>query len=127
MFQQALLIENHFKPNIAIREWASGNGCSLTCMGNGIEALLWLGKGNLPDLIFAEAEMGLIPAYQFVQYIKSSGFYQDIPVIAFGNEYQQKELAAMMQSGAADFLIVPFSDFAVEKKVQILQASSKAS
>jgi CheY-like chemotaxis protein len=120
MQKQILLIENGSKPNLEIREWASNLDFQLILMGNGIEALLWLGKGNIPDLIFAEEEMGLMPGHQFVQYLKSSGFFNEIPIIAFGSPDRHEQIASMMQSGAIDYLIRPFLQTDLDKKLNRL-------
>jgi CheY-like chemotaxis protein len=53
--------------------------------------------------------MGLMPGIQFVQYLKASGFFSEIPIIAFGNPQKHEGLAAMMQAGANDYLIRPVS------------------
>jgi len=116
MQKQILLIENGSKPNLEIREWASNLDFQLVLMGNGIEALLWLGKGNIPDLIFAEEEMGIMPGHQFVQYLKASGFFNEIPIIAFGSPQRHEQIASMMQSGALDYLIRPFLQAELDKK-----------
>lgn len=118
MEKLVLIVENGSQPGQEIRDWAFRNPIVPVFMGNGIEALLWLGKGNLPDLILAEAEMGLMPATQFVQYLKASGFFQDIPVLAFGNPSRHEIIAGMMQAGAADYLIRPFGVEELRKAIQ---------
>jgi CheY-like chemotaxis protein len=105
MEKQILIVENGAKPASDIRDWVFRNPVIPVFVGNGIEALLWLGKGNIPDLIFAEVEMGLMPGIQFVQYLKASGFFNEIPIIAFGNPNKHEGLAAMMQAGANDYLV----------------------
>lgn len=118
MEKLVLIVENGSQPGQEIRDWAFRNPIVPVFMGNGIEALLWLGKGNLPDLILAEAEMGLMPATQFVQYLKASGFFQDIPVLAFGNPSRHEIIAGMMQAGAADYLLRPFGVEELRKAIQ---------
>jgi CheY-like chemotaxis protein len=125
MQKQILLVENGSKPNLEIREWASKLDIQIVVMGNGIEALLWLGKGHIPDLIFAEEEMGLMPGHQFVQYLKASGFFNEIPVVAFGNPDRHEQLAAMLQAGAVQHLVKPFSQSDLDKKILGLVARSQ--
>jgi len=120
MEKQILLIEKSSRPNLEIREWASKFDFQLVLMGNGIEALLWLGKGNIPDFIFAEEEMGLMPGHQFIQYLKASGFFNDIPIIAIGNPDRHEQLASMMQSGALDYFIKPISSELLTQKLNKL-------
>lgn len=118
MEKLVLIVENGAHPGQEIRDWAFRNPIVPVFMGNGIEALLWLGKGNLPDLILAEAEMGLMPPVQFVQYLKASGFFQDIPVLAYGNPDKHEIIAGMMQAGAADYLLRPFGVEELKKSIQ---------
>jgi len=120
MEKQVLLIEKSSRPNLEIREWASKFDFQLILMDNGIEALLWLGKGNIPDFIFAEEEMGLMPGHQFIQYLKASGFFNDIPIIAIGNPDRHEQLASMMQSGALDYVIRPISSELLTQKLNKL-------
>jgi len=120
MQKQILLIENCSRPNLEIREWASKLDIQLVLVGNGIEALIWLGKGNIPDLIFAEEEMGLMPGHQFIQYLKASGFFNEIPIVAFGSPERHVQLASMMQAGAKDYLIRPILSSDLEKCFSIL-------
>jgi CheY-like chemotaxis protein len=54
--------------------------------------------------------MGLMPGIQFVQYLKASGFFNEIPIIAFGNPQKHGGLAAMMQAGANDYLVRPVTE-----------------
>jgi CheY-like chemotaxis protein len=125
MEKQILLIEKSSRPNLEIREWASKFDFQLVLMGNGIEALLWLGKGNIPDFIFAEEEMGLMPGHQFIQYLKASGFFNDIPIIAIGNPDRHEQLASMMQSGALDYVIRPISSELLAQKLNRLLVTNQ--
>ena len=125
MEKQILLIEKSSRPNLEIREWASKFDFQLVLMGNGIEALLWLGKGNIPDFIFAEEEMGLMPGHQFIQYLKASGFFNDIPIIAIGNPDRHEQLASMMQSGALDYVIRPISSELLAQKLNRLLVANQ--
>ena len=45
---------------------------------NGKEALAYLQKGDLPDLIICDLQMPEINGYDFTKQIRSSGFFDDI-------------------------------------------------
>jgi DNA-binding NarL/FixJ family response regulator len=49
-----------------------------------------------------------MPGIQFVQYLKSSGFFQDIPIVAFGNPERHEAIAGMLHAGARIHLLRPF-------------------
>jgi len=48
---------------------------------NGIEAMQWLKQGYQPDLILLDLGMPEMTGNDFLKGIKSSGFFQSIPVI----------------------------------------------
>jgi CheY-like chemotaxis protein len=102
------IVENGAGPGPEFRQWNEMSDIELVFLGSGIEAILWLGKGNIPDLILAEADMGFMPGEQFIQNVKRNGFFKDIPVVAFGDPSSHPRLAEMVQAGADDVLIRPF-------------------
>lgn len=109
METQVLIVENRAKPNNPFHLFAKLKSWHKVVKSNGIEALMWLGKGNIPSLILADADMGVIQGRQFVGYLKANGFFHDIPVVAIGEPHQREDLAAMMQAGADDYLVKPIS------------------
>lgn len=78
-------------------------------VNNGLEALRKMTSGFLPDMIFAEADMDLISAKQFVKLVKANGFLQDIPIISFGWPEQLEDLQSMSRAGARQFIFKPLS------------------
>ena len=48
---------------------------------NGVDAMQWLKQGYQPDLILLDLGMPEMTGNDFLAGIKSSGFYQNIPVI----------------------------------------------
>jgi CheY-like chemotaxis protein len=103
-----LVVESSNGSDPQIRDWVFRNPVVPTFAGNGVEALLWLGKGNIPDVIFADVDMGFISGIQFVHYLKSSGFFCDIPIVVIGNPEKHEAIASMIQAGAHSYLVRPF-------------------
>ena len=50
---------------------------------DGIEAMLWLNEGNMPDLILLDMSMPRLSGYNFLQNLRKSGFFKDIPFLLF--------------------------------------------
>ena len=115
--RQLLVIDSKQESSLVLNHLAEELGFQLAWKSNGIEALIWLEKGNIPDLILADSEMSLIPSAQFMQYLEASGFFCDIPVIAFANENNHEGLAAMVRLGANTHVYQPFDPAVLRDKI----------
>ena len=102
-----LIIEKGENSALEIRSWVFRNPVIPVFVSSGIEALIWLGKGNIPDLILADADMQPVDGPEFIRTLKSSGFFQEIPVVAFGYPEHHPVLASMRQAGASDHVFLP--------------------
>lgn len=106
---QLLLIDREINPPVEFQILSSILDFNLIHMYNGLDALKWMGSGNLPDLIFANAAMDLISSSQFVKQVKNNGFINEIPIIAYGWPEELDRLIGMVQSGANQYFIKPLS------------------
>lgn len=117
---QILIIENRAKPNYQIHHWVKTMAAEKVIKSNGIEALVWLGKGNIPSVIFADVDMGLIQGQQFVEYVRANGFFYDIPIVVLAEAHQREDIASMIQAGANEYLVKPIFIAQVEAKISKL-------
>lgn len=77
---------------------------------DGQEAYFWLTKEkNLPDLIICDIEMPNMKGYEFLEIIRNSGFFGDIPVIMLSGVEESKERIRCYKLKAQDFLTKPFN------------------
>lgn len=76
---------------------------------NGKEALDWLQKGNLPNLIVSDIRMPVMDGYEFMTHIKSSGLFRDIPLLILSAVHESQERVKFLREGAEDFLTKPFN------------------
>jgi CheY-like chemotaxis protein len=102
-----LIIEKEVNSSPDVRDWAFRNPLVPVLVSSAVEALIWLGKGNLPNLILAEAGMQQMNGPHFVRTLQSSGFFHDIPLIVFGYPDQHAIMAEMRQAGAVDHIFLP--------------------
>jgi CheY-like chemotaxis protein len=112
-----LIVESAENQSSSLREWVFASSFSPVFVANGVEALLWLGKGNIPDLIIVDAGMGPMNAETFIRTIQSSGFFQEIPVFAVGLPEHHPMLAAMRQAGARDHAFLPLDSAAINQRL----------
>ena len=81
----------------------------ITTMSNGKEALYWMQSGNLPDLIICDVEMPVMDGFEFVRKVRSSGFFDDIPLIMLSGKEESKDKIKCFEIGADDYIIKPFN------------------
>lgn len=84
---------------------------------NGANALDILKDGFEPDLIVTDLMMPDVDGKSFVNQLKSSGLYKDIPVIVLSSIDKSIERVELLKLGAEDYLIKPFNPS--ELKVRI--------
>jgi len=89
-------------------------------LGDGQEALVWLQSGNMPDLMIVDLEMPNMNGFEFLQQVKSSGFFQAIPVLMLSGVDSSAERVKCLKAGALDFMIKPFNPEELLIKADIL-------
>ncbi len=81
----------------------------VVALQNGKEALEWMYSGNIPDLVVADLNMPEIDGFEYIQRIRESGFFYDVPLIVLSGEESSSERIKCLKLGANDYLIKPFN------------------
>ncbi len=76
---------------------------------NGHRGLIWMDKGNLPDLILSDIDMPQIDGFDLLQHLRHSGYYRDIPVIMLTGFDDDQTKSKCLSAGAAECLTKPFN------------------
>ncbi len=76
---------------------------------NGREALEWMYSGNIPDLVVADLNMPEIDGFEYIEKVRESGFFSDVPLIVLSGEESSAERIKCLKLGANDYLIKPFN------------------
>lgn len=58
-----------------------GNRYDLSMQPGSVEAMQWLHKGNMPDIIISEINMPYMSGSDLISNLKISGLYRHIPII----------------------------------------------
>jgi len=85
------------------------NQFEVNTKADGLEALTWLQKGNLPDIIITDLQMPNIDGLELIKRLKESGYFKDIPVIVLSSKDSSKDRVECLKSGAEDYIIKPFN------------------
>jgi DNA-binding response OmpR family regulator len=77
---------------------------------NGHEAYFWMIQERIiPDLITCDIENSPINGYEFLEMIRSSGFFCDIPIIVISGCEAPRDRVKSYKLGAQDYLHKPFN------------------
>ncbi len=76
---------------------------------NGREALEWMYSGHIPDLVVADLNMPEINGFEYIEKVRESGFFSDVPLIVLSGEESSSERIKCLKLGANDYLIKPFN------------------
>ena len=84
---------------------------------NAEAALEFLKEGLLPDLIITDFFMPGMNGDEFIEKLKESFLYRDIPVIVVSANDDSRIRINLLQNGAEDFILKPFNPQELEIRV----------
>lgn len=116
MLKTLLAIDDE-KSILMILDFVFGKKYNVIQKSNGKEALDWMQQGNMPDVIIADLNMPEMNGMEFIEHIRSSGFFREIPLIMLsGNEITADKIKCL-KAGADDYLIKPFNPEELEARI----------
>ena len=86
-----------------------GQTYHVTTVENGMQALVSLHGGNVPDLIITDLEMPEMDGFELIKQLKVTGLFSDIPIIVLSCRDSSADRIKSLQLGADDFLVKPFN------------------
>ncbi len=84
---------------------------------NGLEAMQWIQDGNFPDVIVAYFNMPEMNGFEFIQQIRSSGLYKNIPLIMLSGNENTADKIKCLKAGADDYMVKPFNPEELEARI----------
>lgn len=120
MNRRLLIVEDHDSLRLLMSSFFSKSFEVITAK-NGLEAMTWLSKGIIPDLILTDARMPELNGAQFLSSLRCSGLYRHIPVVVVSGQPSEEEERTFRQLGARDVVRKPFNP--VKLREQLKQIS----
>lgn len=87
---------------------------------DGLEGLAWLSAGNFPDLIVLDMQMPRLNGLGFLRQLRSSGMFNQIPVLLVSGNNDASENAELFDLGIVDFIPKPFDPTLLYEKVKTI-------
>lgn len=91
---------------------------------NGLMALATLQNGIIPDIIVTDLMMPEVDGKNFVNQLKASGIFSQIPVIVLSSIDKSTERIQLIKSGANDYMLKPFNPEELDVRIQNLLKSA---
>jgi DNA-binding response OmpR family regulator len=76
---------------------------------NAYEALVYMQEGNIPDAIISDITMPKLSGQDFLEIVKSSYYFKNIPFIFLSGKEDSQERVECLKKGADDYLLKPFN------------------
>lgn len=93
---------------------------------NGLDAISYLQAGNIPDIIISDLNTPQLNGVKFLEQVKSSGFFNAIPVIILSGEDNTETRIKCLEIGADDFVVKPFNPRELNARLKgILKRANK--
>lgn len=93
---------------------------NLEIKNDGMEGMRWLDEGHPVDLIIADLNMPNLGGKEFLQTVRASNFYKNIPVVILSAENDSHERIDCLDKGADDFIEKPFNPAEVAAKIRVI-------
>ena len=119
MNRRLLIVEDHDSLRLLMSAFFSKSFDVITAK-NGLEAMTWLSKGIIPDLILTDARMPELNGMQFLSNLRCSGLYRHIPVVVVSGQPSEEEDRAFRQLGARDVVCKPFNPVKLREQIKQL-------
>lgn len=121
MKKKILVIDDELSIRMLLENYLSKT-YNVVTKSDGMEGFAWLEQGNMPDLIVADIQMPNMDGYSFIQNIRASGFFKEIPLIMLSGIESSQEKVKCLKLGANDYMIKPFNPEELSIRIELLIA-----
>jgi two-component system, chemotaxis family, chemotaxis protein CheY len=122
MKQKILIVENSKAIRFLLKT-IFGKKYEVVLVEDGCSAIQWLSKKKLPDLIIADTQLSDMRNWELIEYLKSSGSYGDIPLIALSSLDKFETRLICEDLRIEKFFVKPFNPIDLQHAVKQLIAS----
>ncbi len=119
VLQKVIVIEDDFAIKMLIGAVLE-NSFEVTSFENPVEALAYLHKGNMPDIIISDLNTPEMNGYDLLVQLKTSNFFNTIPVLILSGEEGSETRIKCLEAGADDYILKPFNPRELEVRLNVI-------
>ncbi len=116
MSKRLLLVEDHDGLRRIMGHFLSEK-FDVTGAKNGLEAMGWLSKGLMPDIIVTDTSMPELNGADLITNLRCSGLWADIPIVVLGGTDEENEVLRYKKLGAYEYFKKPFSPIRLQDRL----------
>lgn len=114
MNKRVLVVEDHDSLRQLIGSYLS-RSYNVVSAKNGLEAMGCISNGNIPDVIVTDIHMPEFSGEQFVDVLRCSGAYRNIPVVVISGSSSSEEERRVRSKGVAGYFSKPFNPIQLQE------------
>ncbi len=114
--KKILVIEDHDSVRLLLQQFLRKT-FDVTCKVDGFDGLAWLSQGNIPDLIILDMSMPKLSGLDFLNNIRTSGVFRDIPVLIVSAEEENAVINKCYDLGIEGYVPKPFNPIELNQTI----------
>jgi len=114
-----LIVEDDIYMQLILKEFLSNVYETEVCI-NGMDALVTIQNGNIPDLIISDLNTAKLSGLELLGQLQASDFFRKIPVIIVSGEDSSEKRILCLNAGADDYIVKPFNPAELEARVRVV-------
>jgi len=92
----------------------------VTAFENGLDALSYMQKGYVPDIIISDLNTPRLNGYDLLVQLKASNYFKAVPVIILSGKDGSETRIKCLEAGADDYILKPFNPRELEARINVI-------
>ena len=114
-----IVVEDEMTMQLVLKKYL-GNQYEVEIFTDGIDAMAFLQKGNIPDLIISDLNTPVMGGLDLTKQLKASDLFKNIPIVILSGEESSEMIIKCLEAGADDYLVKPFNPKELEARLRVV-------